>query len=106
MASVRLQRRAISTELAMADGMSANSASIWAWVLKYCSRVKRLTRRGLDSVSPSAMHTRASCESKSSGVRNCTGCVATTGSCRRAASGTVARTCASCVGRPARWSSR
>ena len=49
-------------------GMSANSASICACVLKYCSRVKRLTRRGLASISPSATQTRASCASKSSGV--------------------------------------
>jgi hypothetical protein len=86
-------------------GMSANSAAISAWDLKYWSGQKRLTRRGLARVSPSATQTRASWASKSSAVRNCTGWVATTGSCSSAASGTEARTRASWCGRPPRCSS-
>jgi len=66
--------------------------------LKYCSRLKRLMRLAFVSVSPSATQTRASCASKSSAVRNCTGCVATTGRPSSAASGTAARSCASCAG--------
>ncbi len=77
---LRLQRLAISTVLASALGRSANSASICACDLKYCSRLKRLTRRGLASISPSATQTRASCASWSSGPRNWTAWVATTGS--------------------------
>ncbi|EWS64284.1 hypothetical protein Y695_02476 [Hydrogenophaga sp. T4] len=61
--SVRLQRLAISSVLATALGMSANSASICAALLKYCSRVKRRTRRLLPRISPSEMQTRASCAS-------------------------------------------
>ena len=74
--------------------------------LKYCSRVKRRTRRGLLSNSPSEIHTRASCASKSSAWANCTGCVATTGKCMRAASCTAASTWVSSCGRPTRCSSR
>jgi hypothetical protein len=90
-----LQRRAISSVLAMAEGMSANNSAICAAVLKCWSRVKRLTRRGLASVSPSATQTRASWASKSSGSRNWIGWVATTGRPSFAASGTAARTQAS-----------
>ncbi len=103
--SVSEQRRAIATVLAMADGMSANSACISAVVLKCCSLVKRLMRLGLPSASPSAMHTRASWASKSSGARNWMGCVATTGSLSLAASGTAARMCGSLVGWPPRCNS-
>ena len=61
--SVRLQRLAISAVLATADGRSANSALMSAAGLNHCSRVKRRTRRLLARISPSAMHTRASCDS-------------------------------------------
>ena len=74
--------------------------------LKYCSRVKRRTRLGLLSKSPSEMQTRASWASKSSGVANCTGWVATTGRCMRAASWAVDTTWASSSARPARCTSR
>jgi len=103
--SVRLQRRAISTVLAIALGRSAKSFSISACDLKCWLGRKRLTRLGLASVSPSAMQMRASCASKSSSFRNWIGCVATTGSFALAASGTSWRSSASCPGRPARCSS-
>ncbi|MNS65237.1 hypothetical protein D3C72_983920 [compost metagenome] len=61
--SVRLQRLAISTVLASALGTSAKSACISALDLKYCSSVNLRTRRGLPRISPSEMHTRASCAS-------------------------------------------
>ena len=93
--SVRLQRRAISTVLSIALGMSAKSAAISACVLKCWSRLKRRTRLALPSVSPSATQTRASWASKSSGSRNWIGWVATTGRPSFAARGTVARTFAS-----------
>ena len=89
---VRLQRCAIATEFASASGRSAKRSRISACVLKYWSVVKRRGRRVSESTWPSAMQTRASCGRKSSRVRNCTGCVATTGSARSAASATVAAT--------------
>ncbi len=43
--TVSEQRRAISTLFSSASGMSAKSAAISAWVLKYCSSVKSRGRR-------------------------------------------------------------
>ena len=92
---VTLQRCAIATEFASASGWSAKAAAISACVLKYCSGVNVLGRRGSARTKPPAMQTRASCARKSSRRRNCTGCVATTGSASSPASLTVAATSAS-----------
>ena len=83
--------------------MSANSAAISACDLKRISSLKRLTRLALASISPSAIHTRASWAMYSSLEMNCTGWVATTGRPSFDASATEWRTCISWLGWPARW---
>jgi hypothetical protein len=104
--SARLQRRAISTVFSSASGRSANSSAISAALRRYCCGVYLRGRDGSASNVPSWMQTRASCDSKSAGVRNRTSLVATTGTAWRSASASVAAIAASSSGRPTRVSSR
>ena len=84
----------------------AASGSINALVWLFSDPANALMRLGLPSNSPSAMQTRASCASKSVASKNCTGCVATKGRCRRSAKRAQAAVCSSSRDRPARCTSK